>query len=104
MSRHPRICLVSGCPAIAVHGTSRCTVHPPPRSPSSVATSQAGWKTLRSLVLVRDGCVCVYCGGLATTADHVLSVANGGTNTLENLAASCWPCNRRKGANGSLTQ
>lgn len=58
----------------------------------------------------RTGCfVCVGCDGCAPglaipdhlavgEIDHVLARANGGTDDLENLAASCGPCNAKKGA------
>lgn len=95
--RLPRICTVDGCPEIAVSGTTRCPAHPPKRSPSSKATSSPGWRAKRRRVLERDNYVCAYCGGHATTVDHVVSVANGGTDDLDNLVAACWPCNRRKG-------
>lgn len=41
---------------------------------------------------------CAYCGGKATSIDHVLPVSRGGTNTRENLAPACADCNRRKHA------
>lgn len=43
---------------------------------------------------------CVYCGAMpALSTDHVVSFARGGSNSLENLAPACPPCNRKKGAN-----
>lgn len=41
---------------------------------------------------------CAYCPRPATTADHVVAVANGGTNALSNLVPSCGRCNSRKAA------
>ena len=41
---------------------------------------------------------CVYCGQMpAMGADHVVSMARGGPNSLANLVPACWPCNDAKG-------
>ena len=48
-------------------------------------------------VLHRDGGSCAYCGGHATTIDHILPRSRGGKNTWKNTVASCGPCNQRKG-------
>lgn len=47
-------------------------------------------------VLARDRHVCGYCGGRATTIDHVIPRAQGGVHRWENVAAACKPCNSRK--------
>ncbi|WP_117211719.1 HNH endonuclease [Allorhizocola rhizosphaerae] len=51
----------------------------------------------RAGVLARDGHRCAYCGGKATTVDHVLPSSRGGTNTWANTVAACYVCNQRKG-------
>lgn len=48
-------------------------------------------------VLRRDGFRCVYCGGHATTVDHVLPRSRGGPDSWENLVACCVRCNNTKG-------
>ena len=52
-------------------------------------------------VYVRSGGRCHYCGvtlSVATmTLDHVVPVNRGGTTCLDNLVASCAPCNQEKG-------
>jgi len=53
---------------------------------------------LTRAVLERDGYRCVWCGAPATTADHLLARMFGGLDDLGNLAASCVPCNSRRGA------
>ncbi len=58
-------------------------------------TSSPAWS--RSGVLVRDGHRCGYCGGTATTVDHVLPRSRGGRNTWSNTVAACGGCNQRKG-------
>lgn len=60
---------------------------------------------LRKKVLLRDGHRCVDCGANPATdpfvtleVDHRVSIANGGTNSMDNLQTLCWACNRGKGA------
>jgi len=40
---------------------------------------------------------CVYCGAPATQVDHVVPISRGGADDISNFAASCAPCNLRKG-------
>jgi len=40
---------------------------------------------------------CAYCGGKATTVDHVLPRSRGGGSTWTNLVSACAKCNERKG-------
>lgn len=59
-------------------------------------------KKLRFEVLQRDGYVCRYCGHGAPSVvlhiDHVVPVAHGGTNELDNLVTACEACNNGKRA------
>lgn len=48
-------------------------------------------------VLRRDGQRCGYCGGTATTIDHVMPRSRGGADSWENLVACCLRCNNVKG-------
>ncbi|HET9517230.1 MAG TPA: HNH endonuclease, partial [Actinoplanes sp.] len=48
-------------------------------------------------VLARDRRTCAYCGGHATTIDHVLPRSRGGANSWTNTVAACERCNGRKG-------
>ncbi|MHA6695596.1 HNH endonuclease [Homoserinimonas sp. A520] len=48
-------------------------------------------------VLRRDDQRCGYCGGAATTIDHVLPRSRGGVDSWENLVACCLRCNNAKG-------
>jgi 5-methylcytosine-specific restriction endonuclease McrA len=60
-------------------------------------TAKPAWRKLRLQVLKRDGAICRYCGRPgAETVDHVIGVANGGTDDMSNLVAACWPCHRTK--------
>ena len=50
-------------------------------------------------VCARDEFVCAYCGGHATTMDHVQPKAKGGKHTWENITAACKGCNGIKSDN-----
>jgi len=59
---------------------------------------------LRNEVLKRDGYRCVRCGAskddtdVRLEIDHILPVAKGGTNDIDNLQTLCHDCNINKGA------
>ena len=55
---------------------------------------RAPWS--RRGVLVRDQHRCAYCGGRATTVDHVVPRAQGGADSWLNTVASCAMDNHRK--------
>jgi DNA-directed RNA polymerase subunit RPC12/RpoP len=59
-------------------------------------------KKLRFDVFKRDGFKCQYCGITpekeVLQVDHIIPVAEGGENDLDNLITSCQPCNLGKGA------
>jgi 5-methylcytosine-specific restriction endonuclease McrA len=56
----------------------------------------------RSNVLLRDGFRCQYCGECRPAhelnCDHVLPRVRGGKACFENMVASCYACNDRKGS------
>jgi hypothetical protein len=60
--------------------------------------------SLRWQVFARDNFTCRYCGaqagqdGVSLAADHLISVADGGTNAMDNLITACQKCNGGKGA------
>lgn len=59
----------------------------------------AEWHIVRTIVLVRDNCICTYCGAKnASHIDHIIAVSRGGSNLFENLTTSCGPCNQSKGS------
>lgn len=57
---------------------------------------------LRFEIFKRDGFKCRYCGRPSAeeplTIDHLVAVANGGTNDPSNLLSACATCNRGKSA------
>ena len=56
---------------------------------------------LRFDVLRRDKYVCQYCGACGPKVeleiDHIIPVARGGTDDMENLKTACFDCNKGKG-------
>ena len=61
-------------------------------------------KKVRFEVFKRDSFTCQYCGNtpplVILEIDHVDPVSKGGDNDIDNLVASCFDCNRGKGAIG----
>jgi CRISPR/Cas system Type II protein with McrA/HNH and RuvC-like nuclease domain len=59
-------------------------------------------KKARFDVFKRDNFRCQYCGQtppvVVLEVDHITPVAEGGTNSVDNLICSCFDCNRGKGA------
>lgn len=61
-------------------------------------------QSIRWQVFARDGFRCRYCGrqagepGVALHADHLVSVADGGTDAMDNLVTACQSCNSGKSA------
>lgn len=59
-------------------------------------------KKTRFEVFKRDGFCCQYCGAHPPDAilevDHIVPVAEGGANEINNYITSCFSCNRGKGA------
>jgi 5-methylcytosine-specific restriction endonuclease McrA len=45
---------------------------------------------------------CVYCGGKATTLDHIHPKSDGGSNGWSNMAPSCLTCNSKKKSRGLI--
>lgn len=56
------------------------------------------WERLRRDILRRDNKLCTACGAEATTVDHLVALAFGGTNDPDNLRSLCTYCHRRKTA------
>ena len=50
-----------------------------------------------STVLAHIGRVCYYCGGPATTLDHIVPRSRGGGDDLKNYRPACRRCNSARG-------
>jgi hypothetical protein len=61
-------------------------------------------KRTRFEVFKRDNFACQYCGAhppaVVLEVDHIVPVAEGGQNDMDNLVTACFPCNRGKAAIG----
>lgn len=64
---------------------------------------QALSKKTRFEVFKRDLFACQYCGAhppkVILECDHIVPVADGGKNSMDNLVTACFDCNRGKSAN-----
>lgn len=58
-------------------------------------------KTTRFEIFKRDLFACQYCGArppaVVLQVDHIVAVANGGSNDRDNFVTACQPCNIGKG-------
>lgn len=76
-----------------------------PHTPEHRAAIAAAWtpeKRQRAALALRDAAVigeCVYCGGPATTHDHILprALPYGGSDHPDNVVPACLSCNTAKG-------
>lgn len=99
MPRAPRKCNKAGCEERQV-GTY-CLAHAPMNwGKGSGRTGSREHKDWRANVLKRDGGICQTrgpgCQIRATEADHIVPIAEGGATSLENGAAICAACHKRK--------
>ena len=62
------------------------------------------WKALREQILERDNFVCHWCGGHATSADHVVLKVAGGPGDPSNLVAACGKCNSARNQHTAWNQ
>ncbi|MGR3963825.1 HNH endonuclease [Pseudomonas sp. 910_23] len=64
------------------------------------------WRRKREAILIRDNYTCRVCG-LTTKdleVDHIINIAQGGTDDDGNLQALCIPCHKAKTALESTAQ
>lgn len=84
-------------PAVHIHSPSRVV-----ELPASVVLKKYAHRPYKKIdthnatrdgILTRDKHTCAYCGGKATTIDHILPRSRGGGDTWMNLIAACTSCN-----------
>jgi 5-methylcytosine-specific restriction protein A len=94
----PARCVVCGRPS----KDGYCPDHRPKPWQSSKRRQRMGlsggaWQTVRQKVLASDMSCCYLCDRLgADQVDHLVEVADGGTNALTNLASCHASCHARK--------
>lgn len=113
MARRPskvKVCVHPGCPNLTDGGT-RCDAHRPAYTPwpdrDERRPKVSGWERQRrnKIVMARHGRVCHVCGqGGADQVDHVVPLAQGGSDTMDNLRPAHKQCHaaktRRESAEG----
>lgn len=109
-ARTPTPCRVRGCHALVSDRSGYCENHKSEswsryrkQKISGKNPYGAKWQKLRTAALLRDRGLCVLClaDGRAVPAnevDHIIAVAHGGTEALDNLQSLCTPCHRHKTA------
>ncbi|EJW0352583.1 HNH endonuclease [Escherichia coli] len=106
----PRACRKRGCAGTTTDRSGYCEQHRNEgwqQHQRGQSRHQRGygrkWDVLRAEVLARDKHLCQNHKrngeiAAATTVDHIIAKANGGTDDPSNLEALCWPCHRAKTA------
>jgi 5-methylcytosine-specific restriction endonuclease McrA len=58
------------------------------------------WRSFRLTILARDNYTCGYCGGDATSVDHVMPIKENPDQAFnaENCISACKACNSAKGS------
>lgn len=91
------------CSRIAVGNTGRCEVHGGVwvKSAEQTAKYHSAQYQMNRETAIREEPRCHWrlpgCTGRSTQADHVVSVAKGGTHERSNLVGSCKNCNEARG-------
>lgn len=95
MANRPTLpCRQPGCSAL-IPGGGFCEAHARPAFWNHLPLPQ-GWTTTVRRILRRDP-ICYICRtAKATTVDHIISRADGGSDDDGNLAGACQPCHDRK--------
>jgi 5-methylcytosine-specific restriction enzyme A len=91
----PRPCLT--CGEVFTDGISRCKKCRPYAWPEGRVPMPPGWATTRRQKL-RANPACEKCGRKATTVDHILARAFGGTSEQSNLQSLSAVCVKAKDA------
>ncbi len=61
-------------------------------------------ESLRAQAFRMYGKTCNYCGEVGNEVDHVIELAAGGDNSIENLQVLCKPCHKTKTAKFNSTR
>jgi 5-methylcytosine-specific restriction enzyme A len=104
--RAPMLCGNPTCHELVPAGVRYCPTRDPGRwrttgNSLNSRSADAKWRKTRVRILNRDSHRCRLryvgiCIGLASDADHIIPVSQGGTHHDSNLQAACSPCHRAK--------
>ena len=91
------LCAMPGCPNLVDAGVSYCPAHRPKRQ--NRAHYNREWEKISKHFLQKHP-LCMECEKNnrltpATEVHHIIPVADGGTNSYDNLAALCKSCHSR---------
>lgn len=94
--RPSSVCTYKGCPELAISG-GRCAKHQrePWQGRRGFDGYKKDWLRIRKQVLTAEP-NCRVCGDKATTVDHIVAKAFGGTDALSNLRPLCDRCRKIK--------
>lgn len=71
-----------------------------PNPPKNWGTGRGGrpWRRLKAKIHLRDGWTCQCCSRVTTELelDHIINVAQGGTDDESNLQSLCVECHKKK--------
>lgn len=100
-----KACGHPGCPHLVQRsGANRCPTHDPgpwggpTRDQRRARTKTPEHQANRRAVKKRDANVCYLCGTIDPDghADHITPIAEGGPDTVDNMAWICRPCHATK--------
>lgn len=100
----PKPCSHPGCGALVRDGSSRCSQHPKPQwAKKPTATKRITGRKLQTLrAQLFSRCpLCTHCQQqgrttLATQRDHIIPLAEGGTDDDDNTQGLCDACHEEK--------
>ena len=100
----PRPCTHVGCTALVSDGSGRCELHPRPQWNKTAQTvKRITGRKLQAMraQLFKEQPLCAHClpkGFItqATQRDHIKPLAEGGTDTPDNVQALCAACHQVK--------
>ncbi|HEG1688309.1 TPA: HNH endonuclease [Enterobacter cloacae] len=110
--RIKRPCRHKGCVSLTNDQSGYCDQHRQQHAGDGWRNYQGGksrhergygrpWEIRRARILQRDKHICQECrrkdiATRASTVDHIIAKAHGGTDEDDNLESLCWPCHRTK--------
>ena len=100
----PRPCTHPGCGVLVRDGSGRCAKHPKPQwQKKATETKRIGGRRRKALraALIDANPLCAECSRqgrvtLGDERDHIVPLAEGGTEDVDNTQLLCVPCHKAK--------